>query len=257
MLRKNPENSQDRPKQIRLEYAYASQFTYADWLDYFKKNDRQRLEISFAGDILTAREQKIIFPSVCYFQRGERSNGMHLLNAADCFARSSSQAVYKDCIRYFVKEENVHSAYLKTYMEHYHVHEKNVVILDSIFRYLRKLFGLRCEVMVLVTAEMIALSYYDALMHASGSKALKSICQQMLQDETAHILFQSYTLSYFPKSIWMDFFRIILMEAASAAVWAACHKVFLAGGWTLKRFLRANLGCLKRSIALSNAVSVS
>lgn len=228
-----------------------NRFTYADWNLYFKHNDKNRLKIDYSNDSLTAREKEIIFPSICYFQCGEKSDGRHLIKTAERFAETFGKADYMDCIRWFIKEENTHSSYLKSYMAHYAIPEKNSVILDRIFRRLRQTAGLPCEVTVLVTAEIIALSYYDALMNASGSQALKSICRQMLHDEIPHVMFQSHTLSYFRKGFLTDFFRIILMEAVSAAVWFSCRKVFLAGGWTWERFIRTNLCYLKQSIALT------
>ncbi|MCI8834601.1 MAG: hypothetical protein HFH24_04380 [Ruminococcus sp.] len=162
-------------------------FSYAQWNTYFEQNNAQRLLISFEDDRLTEKEKALIFPSICQFERREYSDGRHLKRVADRFAAETQNKDYMHCIRWFIKEEDAHSNYLKTYMEHYNVREKKHVILDHIFRQLRKLAGLRCEVIVLVTAEMIALSYYDALQHAAGFPALKAICRQMLHDEMPHI----------------------------------------------------------------------
>lgn len=226
-------------------------FTYADWKTYFQQNDAQRLNISFDEDRLTEREKRLIFPSIRQFERGEHSEGTHLKKAADIFAREICDNDYADCIRWFIKEENAHSGYLKTYMDQYHIRAKKSVILDQIFRRLRKLAGLQCEIIVLVTAEMIALSYYDALMNATGSHALKAICRQMLHDEIAHVMFQSYTLSHFDQKKYISLLRILLMEITSVAVWISCRKVFVAAGWTFRKFLQNNLRHLEQSIRLA------
>ena len=108
-------------------------------------------------------------------------------------------------MRYFIKEENTHSAYLAQYMKWHRVPERKRSVLDSIFRRLRQVNGIRSEVTVLVTAEIIALSYYTALKNATKSSALKSICSQMLHDELPHVVFQSYTLAHFHNTAWTGF----------------------------------------------------
>lgn len=236
---------------VNMMKSKMNHFSYADWNTYFEKNDARRLVIPFENDALTEKEKKLIFPSICQFEQGEHSDGGHLQKAADVFARKIQNKDYACCIRRFIKEENAHSGYLKSYMEHYHVREKEAVMLDRIFRRLRKLAGLRCEVIVLVTAEMIALSYYDALMHATKSHALKAICRQMLHDEIPHVIFQSYTLSHFRSRCYINCIRVLLMEITSVTTWVSCRKVFVLAGWTFKKFVRNNLSYLCQSIELS------
>ncbi len=151
----------------------------------------------------------------------------------------------------FIKEENFHSAYLKQYMAFYKVPELPRSFLDRIFRRLRRLGGLRCEVTVLVTAEMIALTYYSALARCTDSKALKSICKQMLEDEVPHVIFQSYTLSRFKNGAAAVFARKLLMDFTCFWVWAAFHKVYRKGGYSFSGFFKENRDCLRQSILLA------
>lgn len=226
-------------------------FSYEDWKKYFKQNNTHRLAIPFQNDTLTNKEKELIFSSIYKFEQGEYSDGKHLKRVADIFAEKIHDNNYKYCIRWFIKEENAHSGYLKSYMEHYNVCVKENVVLDNIFRKLRKLAGLRCEVIVLVTAEIIALSYYEALMNATKSHALKAICRQMLHDEIPHIMFQSYTLSYFKNKFYIKFIRILFMQITSVVIWVSCYKVFISAGWTFKKFMRNNFYHLSQSIKLS------
>ncbi len=79
-------------------------------------------------------------------------------------------------------------------MEIYQIDTTEKLWIDNVFRHLRKMMGLECEVIILVTAEMIALSYYTALSNATKSELLKTICSQMLNDELKHVVLQSDTL---------------------------------------------------------------
>ncbi|WP_164672387.1 hypothetical protein [Bacillus velezensis] len=47
---------------------------------------------------------------------------------------------------------------------------------------------------MLLTAEVIAAVYYDALKNVTGSVCLQSICGQILIDEKQHFEFQAETL---------------------------------------------------------------
>ena len=199
-------------------------WNYPQWNAYFEHNSQHRLKIDFSQEpTLTKTEKALIFPSI-------------------------QESSYASAMQWFVREENWHSAYLRQYMDFYSVRPLKRTLLDSIFRRLRKTGGLKGEIMVLVTAEMIALCYYDALSRAVDSPALRSICAQMLHDETRHIRFQSYTLSRLGLC-WPHFLlRILLMEASSVFVWLAFRKVFRAGGYSFIRFLRKNMDCLRQSM---------
>lgn len=224
-------------------------WNYPQWNAYFERNSQHRLKIDLSQEPkLTKAEKALIFPSIRAFQKGEGSDGRHLLETVEHFAKEIQEPAYASAMQWFVREENWHSAYLRQYMDFYSVRPLKRTLLDSIFRRLRKTGGLKGEIMVLVTAEMIALCYYDALSRAVDSPALRSICAQMLHDETRHIRFQSYTLSRLGLC-WPHFLlRILLMEASSVFVWLAFRKVFRAGGYSFIRFLRKNMDCLRQSM---------
>lgn len=228
-----------------------NQFTYKDWINYFFCNDQQRLEIDFSKESgLSEEEIQLIFPSITEFQKGEGSDGSYLLRAAEKFADELEIPEYQEAMKWFVKEENWHSAYLRKFMDFYHIDAKERSFLDKVFRKLRQLGGVKCEVTVLVTAEMIALTYYDALEKSTDSLALRGICRQMLHDEIPHIMFQSYTLGYFENGMKDKLMRVALMEITLLFVWGAFHKVYRAGGYDFIRFLRENLGYLRQSVLL-------
>ena len=228
-------------------------FSYKEWNDYFSRNDKQRLKIDFSKEgNLPEAVKKRIFPSVKAFQRGEGSDGGYLMETAEVFAQGYKVPEYKETMKQFIREENWHSAYLKTYMNYHHVPVKDRSFLDRVFRKLRRLGGLRCEVTVLVTAEMIALTYYDALSKNTDSAALKSICAQMLHDEIPHVMFQSYTLSHFKNNLPDKWMRIILMEVTLLFVWGAFCNVYRAGGYDFGTFLKENMGYLHQSMELAD-----
>lgn len=226
-----------------------TKFGYEEWERYFTRNDSKRLNIDFSCERgLTEKEKQLIFPSIRAFQKGEGSDGTYLIKSSEVYGDTAERSV-----RLFVKEENFHSAYLKRYMDHYDVESAKSSVLDSIFRKLRKLGGFKCEVTVLVTAEMIALTYYSALSECTSSPALKSICSQMLHDELRHIIFQSYNLSRIGSGCLDAPARYLLMGITSLAVWMAFGNVFRTGGYGFRRFMSENFGYLRQSVQIVNA----
>lgn len=227
-------------------------YDYEKWISHFCQNDRKRLTLDFSQEEkLSEKERRLLFKSIIAFQEGEGSDGKYLLKAADNFAESFCCPDYSKAMELFIKEENWHSSYLSRYMKYHGVRVQNKNPLDKVFRRLRKAGGIRSEITVLVTAEIIALAYYTALSKATNSILLKRICKQMLKDELPHIVFQSYTLSFLPNTVWHNLLRIFLMGATTVVVWIAFGDLLLAGGYSFDRFLSENLSYLRQSIRLA------
>ena len=229
-------------------------FSYSEWLSYFRTNDESRLNTDFSGEpALGGSEKALVFPSISAFQKGERSDGVYFAGLADRFAQKYGEADYPEAVRMFIREENYHSAYLAEYMKYHGVPFARESRLDRVFRSLRHKGGLYTEISVLLTAEIIALSYYSALGSTAdelGSTALRGICAQMLHDELPHVVFQSYTLSHFRNGAARRAFRRILMEVTTLFVYGAFGKVMRRGGYRFSRFRRENIGYLKQSAGL-------
>ncbi|MBQ9991062.1 MAG: ferritin-like domain-containing protein [Lachnospiraceae bacterium] len=229
------------------------QYDYDQWIKHFLKNDRHRLQMDFSEEKeLSTEEKKLIFKSIAAFQKGEGSEGSYLLSASNTFAKIFDQSNYPHAMELFIREENWHSAYLARYMQFHQVEKQQKNFLDGVFRKLRQLGGIRSEVVVLVTAEIIALSYYTALANAASSPLLKKICGQILKDELPHIAFQSYTLSYMKNTLLHRLARILLMEITTVAVWIAYKDLFTAGDYSFRKLMNENLGYLKQSIQIAS-----
>ena len=104
---------------INLLHSKMNRFNYKEWVLYFVNNDKHRLRVDCTREAdLPKEKQKLIFPSIRAFQKGEGSDGRYLLEAVDDFVQKTGEDEYKDAMLWFVKEENWHSAYLRKYMCH-------------------------------------------------------------------------------------------------------------------------------------------
>jgi hypothetical protein len=114
--------------------------------------------------------------------------------------------------------------------------------LDRIFRRLRKLAGLEVCATVLVTAEVLAIPFYQALRDATRSHLLRSICVRILSDEAAHLNYQALTLGLVRRPLGNQA-RVIhslchsmLFHCTALLLWEQHHRVFRAAGWNFRRF---------------------
>src|SRR5207249_3559470 len=114
--------------------------------------------------------------------------------------------------------------------------------IDGIFRRLRKLAGLEVCAMVLVTAEVLAIPFYQALRDATRSRLLRSICVRILCDEAAHLDYQALTLGLIRRPLGekarsaRSVCHSALFHGTAFLLWQQHRKVFRAAGWDFRRF---------------------
>lgn len=168
----------------------------ADWCAYFERNASVRPPIRWeSAGRLADDERRAVARSVQEFQLGESSEGRHLFHAAKLYAARSGDHKYYEAIEYFIREEQRHARELKQFLAHESIAPIRHSPADRVFRWLRRGASLEIMISVLVTAEIIAQVYYVALKNATHSAALQKLCEQILQDEEAHVRFQAERLA--------------------------------------------------------------
>ena len=125
------------------------------------------------------------------FQLGESGDGAQLLRNA---ARTGD-AEYVDAIRYFVAEEQQHAALLLRLLGYLGGIPMRRHWSDAIFVRLRRLMGLRTELVVLSVAEIVALSYYGGLAGSAPDPVIRAVAARIVDDEHAHVRFQRHRLT--------------------------------------------------------------
>lgn len=217
--------------------------TSSEWLEYFRCNRDNLFPIAWECSYrLSDREKATISSSIRSFQLGESSEGTNLLKAARVYAAVSGDNVYVEALKLFIGEEQRHAADLARFMKQQHIALARRHWTDTIFRKLRKLANLELAIVVLLTAELMALIYYKALGNATNSPELKQICQQILRDETAHVCFQSQQLGKMRqnRSRWqlfcLELLQRIFFNATLFVVWFDHGKVLRSGGYTFSSF---------------------
>jgi hypothetical protein len=196
-----------------------------EWVRYFERNAAQVLRPEADGYVLNDEERRRITRSIQGFQIGEASEGKHLRAGADAFARRTGNHDYPKAISFLIREENRHSAYLGAFMRQQGIPFATDRLSDRIFRFLRRGAGIELSVRVLVTAELVAVTYYDCLARATGSPVLRQICGRMVDEEARHIEFQMHHVHWMnlgkplPLAALANLGHAVLLLGTIAAVW--------------------------------------
>jgi hypothetical protein len=229
----------------------------AGWIAYFQANADSLVPIPWQeGAGITAAERDAIAASVQAFQLGESGEGKHLLRCAEAYAVRSGDADYVTALRLFLDEEHRHSRDLARFLALAGVPLVEKTWTDSVFRWLRHLAGLELSISVLAAAEVIALVYYKALRDATGSTALRRLCEQVLADEVAHVRFQCERLAMIRqhRAAWQTMIanglQSVLFAGTCLAVWWTHARVYRAGGYGFRRFWRASWRAMGQALRL-------
>jgi hypothetical protein len=144
----------------------------------------------------------------------------------------------------FIAEEQGHSRILGQFLDREGIPRLTSHWLDRIFRRLRKLAGLEVCATVLVTAEVLAIPFYQALRDATRSPLLRSICMRILSDEAAHLNYQALTLGLIRRPlstrarVTRSLLHSMLFRCTAALLWQQHQRLFRAAGWDSHRFWR-------------------
>jgi hypothetical protein len=222
--------------------------SFAAWADWFRDFQSRQLPVDWNNFERIPQEiHSIIANSVRQFQLGESSEARNLKAKVARFVKKGGDSAYQDAMDWFIFEENRHSRLLGRFMALENMPKAESQFTDKIFRLSRHAFGLRNSLMVLVSAELIAVPYYTALKNATRSPILTTICDQILRDESMHIRFQAKAIqmllkgkSAFQRKMAYLMGRMML-EAALDVVWFNHAELLRLSGYQFADLRRESL----------------
>jgi hypothetical protein len=162
----------------------------ARWLDYFENRHGRPLDAPLAAQFEHRHGREAVARSIARFELGESGDGERIRRLAE----ATGDIDYARAIELFVAEENQHARWLGILRERFGGEKLESHWSDSAFVLLRHLGGLRREICVLLTAEVIALTYYRVLPLAYHDPVLRAACDRILLDERGHVAFHRATL---------------------------------------------------------------
>lgn len=140
---------------------------------------------------LDARAKRHLRESLAVFQLGESGDGTHLLEQADL---SGAGDQYLGALKRFVAEEQEHARMLAAVLQALDGPLLSRHWSDQLFVLARRARSLVTEVLVLLVAEVIALTYYATLRDGLPIGGLREVFTRIHDDELVHVDFHCDTL---------------------------------------------------------------
>lgn len=172
---------------------HTPEFDSHAWLSYFRENATERLDVESGQDVLVDPEHReALIGSLQRFQIGESGDGRHLLAGAV----KTGDPEYADAIKLFIAEEQDHARRLAHVVTRLGGSLLDSHWSDRVFVFLRRMMGLRTELLVLLIAELIARRYYRAIYDGTADPDIRLMCRQVMIDELGHVRFHCDYLSH-------------------------------------------------------------
>ncbi|MFI6349005.1 ferritin-like domain-containing protein [Streptomyces sp. NPDC050560] len=158
---------------------------FAAWTARFEEERGRRAALGAPAWERGAALPGPVWDSVRRFQVGEAGDGANLIAKAD----AAGDAGYAAAVRLFVAEENHHAGLLAGLLAAGGEPLLASHWSDRVFVRLRRLLGLRLELLVLMIAEMVALAYYRVLRDGTDDALTSEVAARILADEHRHVPF--------------------------------------------------------------------
>ncbi len=216
----------------------ASVSPFERWQQHFIENRDRARHLPWDDPYrLTVDERRLVGPSIQQFQLGEWARGRGFRRRASSDPVLAVDPSFLPTLELFIAEEQGHSAILGRFLDRERIPRLASEWTDQIFRRLRKLAGLELCVMVLVTAEGLALPFYRALRDSTRSGLLRAICVRILCDEAAHLHYQALTLGLIcQRRRGRPLFHSTLFHVTALLLWQQHWRVFRTAGSDFRRF---------------------
>ncbi|MFF3673089.1 ferritin-like domain-containing protein [Streptomyces sp. NPDC002120] len=163
---------------------------YGAWVSEFQAERERRAALGDPDWGKGAQLPAEIVRSIQKFQVGEDGDGSALSGKADL----AGDPVYSEAVRLFIAEEQNHARMLKLLLAAGGAGTLDGHWSDATFVRVRRLLGLRVELLVLMIAEVVALGYYRALRDGAADPLASEVAGRILADEERHVPFHCLRL---------------------------------------------------------------
>src|SRR5260221_234060 len=231
---------------------------YERWYRHFLQNRDGACALPWQDAYrLSDAERRLVARPIQQFQLGEWAHGRGLVRRGSSHPVFAADPRFLPVLELFIAVEQGHSKLLGSVLNREGIPRLTTHWLDRIFRRLRKLAGLEVCAAVLVTAEILAIPFYQALRDATRSRLLRSICMRILCDEAAHLNYQALTLGIIRRPLGerarviRSLFHAMLFHCTALLLWQQHHRLFHAAGWDSRRFWKESrrlFACLQMRI---------
>ncbi|MFE1877034.1 ferritin-like domain-containing protein [Streptomyces sp. NPDC059496] len=158
---------------------------FAEWTRHFESERDRRAAGPAPRWESGASLSPAVRASIQRFQAGEDGDSSALFAKAD----AAGDPAYSAAVRLFVAEEQNHARLLALLLKAGGATTQAGHWSDTAFARLRRLPGLRTELLLLMVAEVVALRYYRALRDGTDDPLTSEVAGRILADEERHVPF--------------------------------------------------------------------
>ncbi|MFI5638345.1 ferritin-like domain-containing protein [Streptomyces goshikiensis] len=158
---------------------------YETWVREFEAERERRAAVGDPPWSPGAALDPALVRSLRKFQVGEDGDGSALIGKAE----RAGDPGYAEAVRLFVAEEQNHARMLALLLAAGGAQTLSGHWSDAAFVRLRRLMGLRMELLVLMVAEVVALRYYRAVRDGAADPLASEVAGRILADEERHVPF--------------------------------------------------------------------
>jgi hypothetical protein len=165
------------------------------WLAHFRRNREARPEPDWHEPItLSAEVARQLVRSLAQFQLGDGGGPASLIAwNAERFRGSSDGA--RQLVDLWFEEEREHARLLGEAVARFGGQRVRGHWSFAVFCLVRRLFGVRFELTVLLLTEIVSTVYYRLLRRHTADAAVRGMCRLILRDEGGHIAFHRERLA--------------------------------------------------------------
>lgn len=204
------------------------------WILHFEQNRGTYAEPDWSKPCdLIPQIREPLARSLAIFQLGESGEGTTIRRYAKKLEHLHGFHRYDEALELFVREEQHHSRLLAGVVGYLGGTLLEKQWSDTCFARIRHLINLEFSIQMLVTAEIIGMTYYAALGRHCDDDNVVSLCAKLVRDEVKHITFHVDFLSE----------RFAHTAAVGRMLWAAQFRAIFAG--TLRAMWIDHGRCLK------------
>ncbi|WP_063759849.1 ferritin-like domain-containing protein [Streptomyces sclerotialus] len=204
---------------------------FAEWTRHFTAQAEWRERTGDPDWARGARAPGAVWRSLQRFQVGEDGDGANLIGKAD----AAGDGDYAAAVRLFVAEERNHARLLARLLAAGGRPVLASCWSDRVFVRLRRLLGMRTELLVLMVAELVAVRYYRAVRDGAQDPLVSEVAALILADERRHIPFHCRRLRASLDELPGRAPRVLTMAGWRALTLGAAVFVALDHGAALRR----------------------
>ena len=230
---------------------------YAKWITHFLRNRGHRPEPDWKAPISVPQEMRVPFiRSLEQFRLGD-GGGPASLIAFDAESFRGSTSDMRAIVDFWFKEEAEHARLLGCAVKRLGGRIIESHWSFSAFCWVRRIFGVRSELQILLLTELVSTAYYRMLRTYSPDQPVADMCGLILRDEAGHVAFHRDRLAsigYPRRGLRGKFWRVqfwVLGHAAATMLWVNHAPCLTAIGGSQREYyrqVRRQIGCFIASL---------